>query len=406
MNDRIKNIKAKEILDSRGNPTIEAELYTEKGIFKASVPSGASVGRYEAVELRDGDKERYNGKGVLKAVKNITQIISPKIKGEDPKNQKKIDNLMIELDKTDDKSKLGANAILAVSLAVSRAGAGSKEINLWQHLKELIGNQKDVFMPLPCFNIINGGAHSNNELDIQEFMVIPQYNSFSENLKTGIDAYNKLKLILKKELKEEYLKIGDEGGFSPMISETYKALDFLTKAVSGYKDIKIGLDCAASQFFKDNKYFIDNKEFEAEDVLSFYNNLIKSYPLIYLEDPFDERDEKMWRIIKNQFINVIIIGDDLTATNKRIISDKKDFISGVIIKPNQRGTITETLEAVRVAKDNGIKIIVSHRSGETEDDFISDLAVGIGADFIKSGAPYPKERMAKYNRLLKIEKTI
>lgn len=372
----IKSLKAREILDSRNKPTCEAELETDKGVFKASVPSGASTGKYEAVVNPN-------------AVENIERIIAPKIIGMEP-NQEEIDKLMIDLDGTDNKSNLGANAILAVSIAVCRAGADGP---LYEYISRMSGLKTNI--PVPCFNIINGGAHAKNNLDIQEFMVIPQEKSFSSNLRAGIDIYNYLKTLLNTDM------MGDEGGYSPLLSDTNRALDFLKQAIKDYPETKIGLDCAATQFFKDGKYVISGKELSGDELIDFYNNIINSYPILSIEDPLAEEDWDNWKKIKR--LETIIIGDDLTVTNKARVEMAKNYITGVIIKLNQVGTVSETIECVKTAKKLGLKITVSHRSGETMDDFIADLAVGVGADFIKSGAPGPKERMVKYNRILEIE---
>lgn len=402
-------LKAKEILDSRNNPTVEVELEIDKGSFKASVPSGASVGKYEAKELRDRE-ERYKGKGVLKAVNNINKIIAPKIQEMDLSNQAGIDNLMIELDGTKDKSKLGANAVLAVSIAVCRAGAVLKNIPLYQYIAQIAGRVSDSYeMPSPCFNIINGGLHAGNDLDIQEFMVVPQESSFSENLEAGKRIYDFLKMVLKKNLGERGLKIGDEGGFAPLISKTYEALDLIKQAIKNYPDTKIGLDCAGSQLFHSGKYRLDQKFFNKKELLSFYQDLIKKYPIIFIEDPFYEEDWDAFQEFTKRAGNKInIIGDDLLTTNisrMKQAQDKK-ACNGMILKPNQIGTVTEVLKAANLAKSYGWKIIVSHRSGETEDDFIADLSKGIGAEHIKSGAPITKERMSKYNRLKEIEQEV
>ena len=387
----IKSIKAKEILDSRKNPTVEVELRTDKGVFKASVPSGASRGKYEAVELRD-KKRAYRGMGVSKAVKNINSVIAPKLEGKDETEQKQIDALMIKLDGTKNKSKLGANAILPVSMAVCRAGARSKDLPLYQYINKFF--KGSIKIPRPCFNILNGGAHANNNLDVQEFMVVLDKGSFSKNFQAGKDIYHNLKNILNKEIGKKGIVIGDEGGFAPSISDARQALDFIMEAAKGY-DVKIGLDCAASEIEK-GMYHIE-----------FYQGLVRDYPIIFFEDPFAEDDWESFRNITEE-LNVIIVGDDLLSTNiKRIKQAKaKEACNGAIIKINQIGTITETFEAISLAKSYGWKIIVSHRSGETTDSFIADLAVGSGAEFIKSGAPYKKERLAKYNRLLKIEKEL
>lgn len=433
MDSKIKNLKAREILNSRGNPTVEVELETNDGVFRASVPSGTSTGRYEAMELRDGGK-RYQGRGVLKAIVNVNEIILPKLKGKDPIKQKEIDELMIELDGTRNKAKLGANAILPVSIAVCRAGAKAKKIPLWKYISKLTENSSlSIKIPVPCFNIVEGGAHAGNNLDIQEFMIIPQKKSFLENLQAGSEIYHILKEILKKIFGKQAINIGDEGGFAPPISNTKGTLDLISKAINlqtkraptskfggegrgqsakiGLPSttsgkVVLGLDCAASQFYKDNKYHLEGTVFTKEGLLLFYQDLMKNYPMIFLEDPFAEEDWQSFQKFTKKFAKRInIIGDDLLATNIERIKEarQKKACNGIIIKPNQIGTISETLEAVKLAKSFGWQIIVSHRSGDTCDDFISDLAVGIGADLIKAGAPARGERVAKYNRLLRIE---
>ncbi len=381
----IKSIKAREILDSKGRPTIEAELKTDRGVFKASVPSGTSEGKYEAKEVR-----------ASKAVENVNKIIAPELTEKNPAKQKEIDELMIELDGTENKSKLGANAILAVSITVCRAGAAANNISLYNHINQLSRDRVSVGLPMPCFNILEGGVHADNKLDIQEFMVVPQEKTFSENFKTGKKIYQNLKKILEKKFGKKGIKLGDEGGFAPPTSNPEEALNFLKEASLGF-NMKFGLDCAASQW-ENQKYEID-----------FYQNLAGKYPLIFLEDPFSQDDWQGFQEITKKLGNKItIVGDDLLTTNiKRIKEAKlKNACNGVIIKPDQVGTVSEVIKAVKLAKSWGWKIIVSHRSGETMDDFIADLAVGVAADFIKSGAPAQKERLVKYNRLLKIEKEL
>jgi len=392
---RINKIKAREILDSRGKPTVEVELRTNKGVFRASVPSGTSTGKNEAVAL-----------DVKKAIDNINNIIGPKLLKENELDQERIDKIMIDLDGTENKSKLGANAILPVSIAVCRAGATAKGIPLYRHVNQCHENRsRDIRLPRPCFNIINGGAHANNNLEIQEFMIIPQEKSFAKNLKVGKAVFKKLKVILKKNFGRKGIVMGDEGGFSPPIFNDIESLDFIIKAINGY-NVKIGLDCAASQFYLKEKYRIDDKIFNRDALLEFYKDIVKKYPIIFIEDPFFEKDIKGFsEITKELGKKINIIGDDLLVTNIKKIKQAKNkkACSGAIIKPNQIGTVTETLEAVRLVKSYKWKVIVSHRSGETLDDFIADLAVGVGADFIKSGAPTKPERLVKYNRLLKIE---
>ena len=416
INSRIKSIKAREILDSRGEPTIEVDLRVNGSQFQSSVPSGASKGKYEAIELRDGGK-RYQGKGVLKAVKKINNIISPKLEGKYIISHKKIDELMIKMDGTKDKRRLGANSILAVSMAVCRAGADAKGAPLYQHLADiyndkLLGSSKNkFFLPFPCFNIINGGAHAGNELSVQEFMVIPQTNSFSRNLEAGASIYHCLKEILKEKFGKSAVNLGDEGGFAPPLKKTEDCLSLIMAGArkAGVSKIKIGLDVAASQFYKDKRYYFEGKKISSDQLLDFYKKIIKKFPIIFLEDPFAEEDyagfKKAQKVLGEK---IIILGDDLLTTNIERIkkAHQEEACSGVIIKPNQIGTITETIEAVKLAKSYGWKILVSHRSGDTIDSFIADLAVGIGADFIKSGAPARGERMAKYNRLSKIEEEL
>ncbi len=408
-NSKIKSIKAKEILDSRGNPTIQVNLETNDGLFISSVPSGASTGKNEAVELRDGGK-RYLGKGVLQAVKNINEIIAPKIIGESPLDQEKIDNLMKEIDGTENKSHLGANAILAVSIAISRAGAAGEGMSLYQYLAKIYGNSlSDLKMPKACFNILNGGAHAGNELDIQEFMIIPQNNYFKDNLQQASEIYHKLKKIISDSFSKEATNVGDEGGFAPPIKEAEEALNLIGQTIKDYPETKIGIDCAASQFYKDGSYNLAGHSLNQEELSSFYGGLIENYPIIFLEDPFDEEDWSGFRAIEEKLGNkIMIIGDDLLCTNPQRIkkAGEEKACSGTIIKPNQIGTVSEAIEAIKLAKSFGWKTIASHRSGETCDSFIADLAVGAQTDFIKSGAPARGERLAKYNRLLEIEREI
>ena len=415
---KVKSIKAREILDSRGNPTVELDLTTDLGCFSASVPSGASKGKYEALELRDGGK-RYQGKGVLKAVNNINKIIGPKLIGKNPFKQKEIDDFLIKLDGSENKSKLGANAILAVSMAVCRAGAAANNLPLFKYIGGLssITSTEDSppIIPTPCFNIINGGVHAGNELDFQEFMVVPQFKEFSKNLEVVSEIYQELKKIIKEKYGDQAINVGDEGGFAPPCRTPEEALDLILKAAKnlGYQQkIKIILDIAASQFFEKNNYKMRIGMFNREGLLNYYFSLIKKYPIIGLEDPFSEDDWQGWQQLSSKFkvqsSKFLIIGDDLLATNPERIkmAKEKDACNSAIIKPNQIGTVTEAIEAVKLAKFYEWKIIVSNRSGETNDNFISDFALGIGADFIKAGAPARGERIAKYNRLLKIEEEL
>ncbi len=419
MENRIKSIKAREILDSRGNPTLEVELETERGRFVDSVPSGASRGKHEAVELRDGGK-RYLGKGVRKAVRNVNEIIARRLKGRDVTNEEEIDRLMIELDGRKDKSRLGANAICGVSLAVCRAAAAAERLPLWKHIsKKLFSkNSSTTFptavekrmMPRPCFNVINGGAHAGNELDFQEFMVVPQRKSFSENLRAGSEIYHRLKGILAKRFGPLSTNLGDEGGFAPPIRHPQEAVKLILEAAeeSGER-IKILTDVASSQFFDGKKYKTSIGSFSRQGLLEIYSGMAKKYPMLGFEDPFAEDDFEGWEMAeKNLGPSSLIVGDDLTVTNpeRMKLAKEKNLCKAMIIKINQIGTVSEAIEAVRMARDFGWKIIVSHRSGETNDDFIADFALGISAEFIKSGAPARGERLAKYNRLWNAEREL
>jgi enolase len=411
---KIKKIKAREILDSRGNPTVEVELETDFGKFFASVPSGASRGKYEAVELRDGGK-RYFGKGVKKAIENINKVIAKKLKGLDVTKQKEIDQILIELDGTENKSKLGANAICGVSLAVCKAGAAFNKLSLWKYINKIYGGRISIDLPKACFNIINGGVHAGNDLDFQEFMVCPKTKSFSENLRIGAEIYHRLKEIISKKYGKLATNLGDEGGFAPPIKDPEIAIKLIleaAKSLNYQNKISIILDVAASQFFDGKKYKTKIGNFLGKELANFYLKLIKKYPIEGIEDPFAQDDFESWQNFSSYFqlptSNFLIIGDDLTVTNpKRIkMAKEKGLCNAIIVKINQIGTVTEAIEAAKLAKSFGWKIMVSHRSGETTDDFISDFAVGIGADFIKSGAPARGERVAKYNRLLKIEEEL
>lgn len=408
---KISNLRAIEILDSKGEPTLKVKLKTDFGIFEASVPSGVSEGKYEALELRDKEK-RYFGKGVRKAVENINKIITTKLRGKNPRKQQEIDKLIIELDGTKNKSRLGANALTGVSMVIARAGAASYKLNLYEYLAKLLGlklKKKELKIPSPSFLLIEGGSHGGNELDFQEFMIIPTAFSFKEKLQKGAEIYGSLKSILKEKYGKIAINVGLEGGFTPPIDKTEKALDLIMNAlrIGNYeKETKIALDIASSTFYIKDYYKFEDKIFTNYNLLKFYQDLVKNYPIISLEDPYGEEDWKGFKsIMKNLGDKVIIVGDDLLATNlervRKAVEEKA--ISGLIIKPDQIGTISEVLEIVKFAKKHNLKIIVSHRGGDTPDSFISDLAVGIEADFIKSGAPTRGERVAKYNRLLEIE---
>ncbi|MCX6722122.1 MAG: phosphopyruvate hydratase [Candidatus Staskawiczbacteria bacterium] len=404
---KIKSIIAREIKDSRQNPTVEVELETEKGVFIASVASGASTGENEALELRDAD-----GKGVSLAIKNINKIIAPKLKGKDVVNQQELDELMISLDGTENKSKLGANAILPVSMAICRAGAGSKKVSLYKYIAELSGKKVGA-IPLPMFNVLEGGAHVHSEkhLDIQEFIIIPQNETFAENLVSCSKIFQKLEELCKKDFG--LVEFGDEGGFALQISKTEQALYLLKNAIDGEK-ANIALDCAASQFYNTSagsvgKYNIDGRELTKAELLEFYEELVKSFSIISIEDPFSEEDWQGFESIAKQLgKKITVVGDDLTTTNIERIKEAhiKSACNGVILKLNQIGTVSETIKASNLAKSFGWKTIVSHRSGETMDDFIADLSVGLGADYLKAGSPTKPERMVKYQRLLQIEEEL
>lgn len=390
----VKSLKARKILDSNGRPTIEARLSTNFGIFSASVPSGESTGKYEAVELRDQD-----GKGVSKAIENIEKTIFPILKEADVLNQKRIDEILIELDGTKNKSNLGANAILAASVVFCRAGAAAKGTSLYRHISEMAGRKYGL--PKSSFNMIEGGRHSGSGLAFQEFMVIPQKISLKENLEAGIRIYKKLKGILKKKYGRK-VSLSREGAFSGP-SDIYEALDSILEAGKG-EDFRIAIDAAASSFYRDGLYKIGGKNVSREDLKRIYQDIASRYPIVSIEDPFFEEDFEGMAGLDN----ITVFGDDMTVSSvERIkLAKEKNACNGLILKPNQIGTVSETLEAAKLAESFNWKIMVSNRAGETKDDFIADLAVGIGADFIKSGAPYPKERMVKYNRLNKIEKEI
>lgn len=397
----MNRIKAKEILDSNGRATIEVWLKTEEGLFKASVPSGISAGRYEAAELRDEDG------GVKKALDGIEKNIAPALEKEDISSQKRIDEILIKLDGSKNKSRLGANAILAVSVACCRAGAKARKLPLYKYINQIsnIKSQESNF-PQPSFNMIEGGAHSAAQgLALQEFMIIPQKKRFKENYEIGKKTRQNLKKFLERKFGKKNVLVSKEGAFSPPIKKVFEALELILASVKDKNNIKIAIDSAASQFHKDGVYAVDGQFYSTGELASLYFDLMKKYPIVSIEDPFAEDDEAGWKAMES---DLLIFGDDLTTTNlERIEMAKRNKLcNGVIIKPNQIGTVTEALEAAKLAKSFHWKIMVANRAGETKDDFIADLAVGIGADFIKSGAPFPKERMAKYNRLIEIEKEI
>ncbi len=391
---KILDIKAREILDSKGKATVEVDLKTESGVFRASCPSGVSTGKYEAVEI---DTEQ--------AVWNVNNKILHELGGRDPRNQEELDLKMIKLDGSLDKSRLGVNAILPVSIAICRAGAMAKKMILHEHISDLFKADKKKDMPYPCILMIEGGLHSGSSLDIQEFMIVPKGKSFEEKLETGVEIYKTLGKILEKKYGKISTNVGIEGGYAPNLKSTYEALDLIVQA-AGMNKIEIVLDVAASHFYTNGKYDFEDNVFTKAQLLGFYQSLIKRYPITGIEDPFAEQDwEGFAMITKSLGKKISIIGDDLLTTNiKRIqkaVSEKA--CNGLILKPNQIGTVTETLEAAKKGFDSGWQVFVKHRGGETNDNFISDLAVGIDAKYIMAGAPARGERLAKYNRLLRIE---
>jgi enolase len=425
----IKQVKARQIFDSRGNPTIEADVITDLGVFRAAVPSGASTGKYEALELRDGVKTEYMGKGVSKAVNNVLNVISPALKGWDPVRQVDIDNLMVkELDGTSNefgycKNKLGANAILSVSLAVARAGAAAKNVPLYEHVKSLtnLKNKSKYVLPTPSFNVINGGKHGGNGLAMQEFMILPTgASSFTHAMRAGSEVYHHLMKIIKKKYGLNATNVGDEGGFAPTVNDGYEALELLQSAIhsAGHQNImQIGMDIAASEFynettkkydlhFKDEKLSQSVPHLSSAELYKVYAGYVSKYPIVSIEDPFDQDDWDGYQHMTAQLgEKVQIVGDDLLVTNpKRIATGiQRKSCTALLLKVNQIGTLTESIQAYEQSKDNKWGVMVSHRSGETEDSFIADLVVGLSTGQIKTGAPSRSERLAKYNQLLRIE---
>ena len=405
---KIKNIYAREILDSRGNPTVEVELTLESGIKAvASVPSGASTGKNEALELRDNDKNRYHGKGVLKAINNVNNIIKPLLIGKDALNQEEIDRIMLEKDGTENKEVLGANAILGVSLANLKTAAKYKGLELYEYLG------KEYSMPRCMMNILNGGVHASNNLDFQEFMIVPNKEEYHENLRMGSEVFNTLKNVLKE--RNLLCGVGDEGGFAPQINDAKEALELIKEAItkSGYelgKDINIALDVAASEFYNEEEdiYLLEGVKYTKEELVSYYQSLVDKYHIISIEDGMAEEDYEGWKLLTSKLSNIQLVGDDLFVTNKKLLQKGIDMhiANAILIKLNQIGTVTETLETIKLARDNNYKTIISHRSGETEDNYISDFAVGLNLGQIKTGSMSRGERLSKYNRLLRIEEQI
>ena len=405
---KIKNILAREILDSRGNPTIEADVILECGIVgRASVPSGASTGSKEALELRDKDS-RYLGKGVLKAINNVCTKIRPALIGVNSLDQEMVDKTMIDLDGTGNKSKLGANAILAVSLANMKAAAIYSNMEFFEYIGE--GNE----MPVPMMNIINGGAHADNNIDFQEFMIVPKHDDFKERIRMGAEIFHALKDVLKAN--GHNTSVGDEGGFAPNLKSNVEALNLINDAVTkaGYKpgvDVFYALDCAANEFYKDGKYVLasESKSLTSTELTDLYIDLVNEYPIISIEDGHDESDNDGWiDMTKRLGDKIQIVGDDLFVTNKQIFAEgiDNDIANAILIKANQIGTITEMIETINMAKENGYKTVISHRSGETEDTFIADFAVALNLGQIKTGSLSRTDRVCKYNRLLRIQEKL
>jgi enolase len=416
----IQSIHARQIFDSRGNPTVEVDLRTAKGLFRAAVPSGASTGIYEALEMRDKGTE-YHGKGVGKAVGNVNNIIAPALVGKDLNiaDQTSVDQIMFDLDGTENKSKLGANAILGVSLAVCKAAAAEKGVPLYRHIADLAGNT-DVILPVPAFNIINGGSHAGNKLAMQEFMILPTgASSFCEAMRMGSETYHHLKKVIKDKYGQDACNVGDEGGFAPNIQNNFEGLELVRIAIekAGYTGrIQIGMDVAASEFCKEGpKYDLDFKNPKSEpahwlssdQLFAVYKEFTEKYPVVSIEDAFDQDDWDAWTKM-NAALDIQLVGDDLLVTNPKRVQEGIDrkACNCLLLKVNQIGSVTESIKACKMSQDNGWGVMVSHRSGETEDTFIADLVVGLCTGQIKTGAPCRSERLAKYNQLLRIEEEL
>lgn len=410
---RIETILAREILDSRGNPTVEAEVILDDGTRgRAACPSGASKGTFEAVELRDGDERRFGGRGVLRAVANIKEKIAPELSGRDAEDQEGIDRRLIELDGTPNKATLGANATLAVSLAVAKAAAGAAHLPLWRSLARFAPlHRDDVLLPVPLANIINGGRHAHNRLDFQEFLIIPRgFERFSRALQAGVEVFSKLREILVR--RHLATSLGDEGGFAPDLPGNEEAIELILEAIkaSGYKsgeEVAIGLDLAASSFFENGLYRLEaeRKKLVSAGLLDLLSRLIERYPILSIEDPFAEEDWDAWQAATKKLRGTQLVGDDLFVTNVERLREgiRRRVANAVLIKPNQIGTLTETVACVKLAAESGYRAIISHRSGDTEDPLIAHLAVGLGVGQIKCGSFARSERVAKYNELLRIE---
>jgi len=416
----VQAVKAREIIDSRGNPTVEVDVTTEDGMFRASVPSGASTGIYEAVELRDGGK-RYLGKGVTKAVQSVNTEIQDALLGKDPTQQAELDDIMISLDGTENKARLGANAILGASLALSKAGAAAKGVPLYQHFADLAGNSS-LMLPVPSFNVINGGSHAGNKLAFQEFMILPTgAKSFSEAMQMGCEVYHTLKGVIKAKYGQDATNVGDEGGFAPGIQSNIEGVDLLMESISkaGYSGlVEIGMDVASSEFLtKDGRYDLDFKTqpndgaevITGEQLGELYKDLCSQFPIVSIEDPFDQDDWDNYVPFTEAIgSKVQVVGDDLLVTNVKRIQEAADkkACNALLLKVNQIGSVSESINAVKMSKQNGWGVMTSHRSGETEDNYIADLAVGLCTGQIKTGAPCRSERLAKLNQLLRIEEEL
>jgi len=417
----ILKVLGRQIFDSRGNPTVEVDLTTDNGVFRAAVPSGASTGVHEALELRDGVKSDYVGKGVLKAVSNVNDKIAPALVGSglDVRDQKAVDDFLLKLDGTTNKGNFGANAILGVSLAVARAGAAEKGVPLYAHISDLCGSKKPYVLPVPAFNVINGGSHAGNKLAMQEFMILPTgASSFTEAMKIGTEVYHALKSVIKAKYGQDATNVGDEGGFAPNIQDNREGLELIRVAIekAGYTNkVKIGMDVAASEFYRDGKYDLDFKNpqsnpaewLSGEKLTDLYKKFVHEYPIVSIEDPFDQDDWSAWSHL-NGNADIQIVGDDLTVTNpkriERAITDKA--CNALLLKVNQIGTVSESIQAAVMSQKAGWGVMVSHRSGETEDAIIADIVVGLRTGQIKTGAPCRSERLAKYNQLLRIEEEL
>jgi enolase len=416
---KIAEIKAREVLDSRGNPTVEVDVVTSNGVkARAMVPSGASTGKHEALELRDKDKKRFMGKGVTKAVNNVMEKISPALKGVDVDRQEEIDSKMLDLDGTENKGSLGANAILGVSMAVARAAADEKNLPLYGYLKSYVIGEADYapgdyYLPVPLMNIVNGGEHADNNLDIQEFMIVPRgKDTFKENLRMATEVFHTLKSILAKNGMNT--AVGDEGGFAPSLKSNKQALDYIIEAIekAGYRpgdDVALALDAAASEFYKDGKYLIDGEKKSSADMVDYYENLIKGMPIVSIEDGLSEDDWDGWKLLTERLSDKTqLVGDDLFVTNIKRLQQGVDSNVGnsILVKVNQIGSLTETFQTMALAKKSNYTSVISHRSGETEDTTIADIAVATSCGQIKTGSLSRTDRIAKYNQLLRIEEEL